>query len=263
MVAVLDAFRGDQVSLSLSDLAVRTGLSKPTCHRLLSVLESWGGVERTEGRRYRLGLRMFELGGAVQRRLRVREVALPFMQDLVVATQETVNLAQLDGTDVLYLERLVGHGAARCPSRVAGRVPAACSALGKAMLAFSPPEAVDEVVRCGLWALTPFSTTSPDRFRATLADIRRGGYAVDYQECRLGVVCVAAPICGADGAPVAALSVAGRSERLDPARLVPAVQSAAASISRLLRRPERNFVGRNGPVEVPGPAAQGGDQKLA
>jgi DNA-binding IclR family transcriptional regulator len=265
MVAVLDAFRGDQVSLSLADLAIRTGLSKPTCHRLLSALEEWGGVERTDGRRYRLGLRMFELGGAVQRRLRVREIALPYMEDLVALTGSSVNLAQLDGTDVLYLERLGGHQAGRCPSRLAGRMPACCSGLGKAILAFSPPEVVEEVIRAGLPALTPYSITSPDRFRATLAEIRRSGYVQDYQPCRLGLVCVAAPIFGADGAPVAALAVAGASERLDAGRAILALGAATESVSRRLqRRPATNFVGRNAPVEItrPNPQAEG-DQKLA
>jgi DNA-binding IclR family transcriptional regulator len=263
MVAVLEAFRGaHQDSLSLAELAVRAGLSKPTCHRLLSVLEEWGGVERTAVRRYRLGLKMFELGGAVQTRLRIRDVALPYMEDLVVTTGETVNLARLDGPEVLYLERLFGHQGGRCPSRVGGRMPAACSALGKAILAFSPARVVDEVVRGGLPASTHYSITSPDRFRAALAEIRCSGCAHDYQECRLGLVCVAAPIFGAGGEVVAALSVAGRSERLDVGRVIPAVRAAGLAVSRRLGCPsERNSVGGNAAVETARPIPQGGSHQ--
>lgn len=233
MLAILDAFIGSQGTVGLAELAVRTGLPKPTCHRLLAILEDWGGVERTADRRYRLALKIFELGGVVQNRLRVREAALPFMQDLVVSTREIVNLARLEGHDVLYLERLAGHRAlGRCPSRLAGRMPASCTGIGKAILAFSAAEAVDAVLASGLPALTSYSITDADRFRAALAEIRRTGVAYDYQESRLGLACVAAPIFGPRGEVVAGLSVAGGTERLDVTAVTPAVRTAALAVSR-------------------------------
>lgn len=235
VLAVLNAFVGNQVTMSLAELAVRTALPKPTCHRLLGVLEGWGFVERTPDRRYRLTLKLFELGGVVQNRLRIRDVALPYMQDLVVSTREIVNLARLDGCEVLYLERLGGHQAlGRCPSRLAGRMPASCTGIGKAILAFSPPELLDTVVSEGLSALTPYSITDPGRFSAALAEIRRTGVSYDYQESRLGLSCAAAPIFGAGGDVVAAMSVAGGTERLDVTAVAAAVRASALAVSRAL-----------------------------
>src|SRR5438874_986197 len=142
LLALLDAFGPEQPDFSLAELAVRSGLPKSTTHRILAALELWRGVERSVSGRYRLGIKFFELGGLVPDRLRLREVALPYMEDLLATTREMVHLAKLDGTDVLYIERLVSHRSVRSPSRVAGRVPATPPGVGPALLAFRPPGVV-------------------------------------------------------------------------------------------------------------------------
>ncbi len=187
MLALLDAFGPEQPDFSLAELSVRSGLPKSTSHRILAVLESWRGVERSASGRYRLGIKFFELGGLVQDRLRIREVALPYMEDLLATTREMVHLAKLDGNDVLYIERLVSHRSVRSPSRVAGRVPATCTGVGKAILAFSPPDVVRSVIAAGLPALTAYSITNPVQFLETLERVRTTGVSFDSEEACAGV----------------------------------------------------------------------------
>ncbi|MGH8993544.1 MAG: IclR family transcriptional regulator [Acidimicrobiia bacterium] len=234
LLALLEAFGPEQPDFSLAELAVRSRLPKSTAHRILALLESWRGVERSAAGRYRLGLRFFELGGLVQDRLRLREVALPYMEDLLATTREMIHLAKLDGIDVLYIERLVSHRSVRSPSRVAGRVPATCTGVGKAILAFSPPEVVKNVIAGGLVAMTPYSITNPVVFLETLERIRRAGVSFDREEASIGLACVAAPIFGHDGAVVASMSVSGPVGRISADSLIPAIRAATLAVSRHL-----------------------------
>src|SRR5256714_15427981 len=152
------------------------------------------------------------------------------MEDLLATTREMVHLAKLDGTDALYIERLVSHRSVRSPSRVAGRVPAACTGAGKAILAFSPPDVVKTVIAAGLPALTPYSITNPVLFLETLERIRTAGVSYDSEEAPLGLNCVAAPIFNHAGAPVAAMSVTGPAGRLSPQALIPAIPPATLAL---------------------------------
>src|SRR5882757_2772111 len=137
-VAIVSAFNSDDESVKLSELARRTGLPKATVHRFLQQLCGLNLTERTAAG-YRLGLRIFEIGmrEPVSRDLRA---AVPILGDLRDATHETVHLAVLDGSEVLYVEKLVGHHGPPLHSRVGGRLPAHCTAVGKALLAFGPKD---------------------------------------------------------------------------------------------------------------------------
>jgi DNA-binding IclR family transcriptional regulator len=161
-------------------------------------------------------------------------VALPHLQDLLGSTREIVNLASLQGSEILYLERLSSHRAVTIPGRVAGRFPATCSGIGKAILAFSPKEVVVETLRQGLPRLTPYSIASPVLFLEALEQTRRRGLAVDNEESRLGLYCVAAPIFDHLGQPVAGVSVSGPPGRTSLATVGPAVTTTARAISRRL-----------------------------
>lgn len=245
MLAVLDAFGPEQPDFSLADIAVRSALPKSTCHRILAVLETWRGVERSASGRYRLGLKFFELGGLVQDRLRLREVALPYMEDLLATTREMVHLAKFDNGDVLYIERLVSHRSVRTPSRVAGRVPAACTGVGKAILAFSPADVVKSVIAAGLPAMTPYSITNPVMFIESLERIRRTGVSFDREEACMGLACVAAPIFAHNGSVVAAMSVSGPVGRINVESLIPAIRAATLAVSRHLGYQSRSLRDRS------------------
>jgi DNA-binding IclR family transcriptional regulator len=230
---ILEAFPPDAECLSLSQLTRRTGLSKATVHRLSQELVSWGALERA-GLGYRLGMRLFELGQKVPRQRVLREVALPFLEDLAYTTQETVHFAVRDGIEVVYIEKLGGHRSVARPSRTGGRMPLHCTATGKVLLAHASSQVVEETLGRPLRRLTARTVIAPGLLRDELERIRAGGYAVESEEIRLGYLAVAAPIRGAHGHVAAAVSVAAPLSRAEMRRLVPAVLATADQISRRL-----------------------------
>lgn len=232
---LLTAFRPGDGELGLAELCRRTAIAKPTAHRLLGELAGWGVVERTDTGTWRLGLRLFELGQLVPRQRDLLDVAAPFLADLFEATRETVHLAVLDGTDVVYVQKLTVSGSPEIPSRLGGRMPAHCTGVGKALLAFGPPERLATVIAAGLQRRTPRTVIAPGLLRAELDTIRRTGIAEEHEESARGIACVAAPVLDTGGHAVAALSITGWANRLHPHRLAPAVRTAALGISRALR----------------------------
>jgi IclR family transcriptional regulator, acetate operon repressor len=231
---LLTAFRAGDGELTLAELCRRTGFPKPTAHRLLVELEAWGAIERTPTG-LRLGMRLFELGQRVPRQRDLHELAAPFLADLVEATRETVHLAVPDGTDAVYVQKLVAPGGPEVPSRLGGRMPLHCTGVGKALLAFGPPELLAAVLAGGLARRTPRTVVAPGLLHVELQRIRRDGVAEEHEESAPGVACVAAPVLGADGRAVAALSITGWANRLNARRTAPAVRTAALALSRALR----------------------------
>lgn len=232
--ALLTAFQPGDGELTLAELCRRTGIAKPTAHRLLAELEAWGAIERTS-RGIRLGMRLFELGQLVPRQRVLHELAAPFLADLFEATHETVHLAVPDGTDAVYVQKLVAPGGPEIPSRLGGRMPLYCTGVGKALLAFGPPDLLVAVVGAGLTRRTPRTVVAPGLLHSELQRIRRDGVAEEHEESTPGVACVAAPVLGADGRAVAALSITGWADRLTVRRFAPAVRTAALALSRTLR----------------------------
>ena len=234
-VDILEAFtHAPTPTLRLADLAQRTGLPKATLHRLLAALEVQGLVERTDGG-HQLGIRLFELGEHVPRKTRLREAALPFMQDLFEATHDTVHLGVLEGTEVVYLERIRGHRSGTLPSRVGGRLPAYCTGVGKAMLAYLPPEALEAALaRQSFHRFTPHTLASRAALLEELEAIRKRGHAWDAEEHEAGIICCAVPILSRRGRVMGALSVTSTTARTTLAALgglAPMIKDIAAKIA--------------------------------
>ncbi|WP_445181884.1 alpha/beta fold hydrolase [Pseudonocardia sp. Cha107L01] len=194
-------------------------------------LTEWGLLERS-GTRYHLGLRRFELGQLVPRQRILRQAALPFMEDLLMATQETVHFAIREGLDVLYIEKIIGHCGLREQSRVAGRLPLHSTATGKVILAYSPAALFDDVVKEGFTALTRHTTMSVALLRKQVDRVRLEGIAVEREEVRLGYLSTAVPVFGSRGMLAGALSITGPTSRLNVDRVAGALRTAAAGISR-------------------------------
>lgn len=232
--AVLRAFDMRHASLGLSELARRSGLPKATAYRLAGQLVDHGFLER-DGDAYRLGVLLFELGQRVQRSRVLRDAALPFLEDLYVASRETVHLATPVGTNVMYIDKLVGHSSGSTPSEVAGRLPLHCTATGKAILAHQLQIDVDAYLSRPLERVTRHTIVVASVLRAELESIRQTGWAVEREETMVGFVSVAAAVFGNDDLPLAALSVTGPGRRLDPDRFGPAVRTAARGLTRVLR----------------------------
>lgn len=232
-VALLDAFSTDTLSLSLAELSHHSQLPKATVHRLAAQLVELGLLDRHDSS-YRLGLRLFELGSSVARQRRLRDTALPIMQDLYEATHETVHLGFLDDLDVVYLEKITGSRAVKVNTRVGVRRPLHCTGLGKAILANSPPQLLLSILAMDLVPLTPHTITTPSRLRVELERVRASGVAYDRDEHTVGVTCIAAPLVDRDSYARVAISLTGPSSRFNPDNRVELVKMAALTLTRAL-----------------------------
>jgi IclR family acetate operon transcriptional repressor len=234
-VAALNALADAPDGLALGEIAARTGLSKATAHRILVTLAAARLVQALGDGRYRLGPHCLQLADAFVTGLDIRAVALPRLRELAATTRETCHLGVLSGADVVYLERIESPHPVRMYSRLGATSPATTTGLGRAMLAFSPPDTVEAVLAAGIPARTPQTVTDPAVARERLAAVRGYGYALDDVENEAGIRCVAAPVLGRDGAAVAAISVSAPEHRLtaaDVERVGGLVRAAAESISR-------------------------------
>lgn len=238
-LSLLNAFGPSDIELNLTELAARTGLPKPTAHRLLTELVSWGGLERTRSG-YRLGMRLFVLGQRVPRPRGLRDAALPYLEDLYEATHENIHLAVLDGVHTLFLEKVTGRQSMPIISRVGGRLPAYCTATGKLFLAYGRREQLKRVMDAGLTRLTPRTIVMPGLLERDLARTLERGYGINREEAEVGVSAVAAPVFDHRRRVIAAISITGHANRLDLDRLAPAVRTSALSLSRELSRATAN-----------------------
>ncbi len=239
-LSLLDAFGADDKELSLTQIAQRSGLPKSTAHRLVSDLLSWGGLERT-GSGLRLGLRLFELGRFVPVQRELAEVARPYLDDLYNITRKTVNLAVLSNTEVVYVEKIESPDSPTA-SRAGSRLPVHCTALGKAMLAFSPPALSDQIIQSGLTPVTERSITSVAVFRRELAAVRNSRLAFDREEVALGLFCIGTPIFDSHGHLLGAISVSSLESIMGARNLGPALLTIARALSReFVTMPETKY----------------------
>lgn len=206
---VLEAFSYAEPVLGVSELARKLDMGKSSVHRALSTLLEHGYVSKTADDRYRLGLKLHELGQLVVSGIRLHEVARDPIDRLRRGCQEAVHLAVLDRADVVYIDRFESPGTARMFNRLGRRMPAHVTSSGKCMLAFGDPALTEQVITRGLTRLAPRSITTKSVFVDCLAKVRNDGYAISAEESQPGVTSVAAPVFGPDGGCIAAVSVVG------------------------------------------------------
>lgn len=229
---ILDAFAGNRMAMSLSDLARASGLPTSTVHRIAAELVEWGGLERTDGGDYAVGIRLWEVAARSRRSYGLRETAMPFLQGLFDLTRQHVQFAVLDGRDALLIEKISAARAIDTVGRVGGRLPLHASAVGKTLLAWSTPEVQAGVLSRPLAAYTPSTLTTERALRRDLAETRRRGYALALEEMSVGAVSCAAPITVADGSVSAAVSVVMPAGEVSPRKWSSAVMAAAFGIGR-------------------------------
>ncbi|QJU55318.1 IclR family transcriptional regulator [Herbiconiux sp. KACC 21604] len=232
---ILQAFGHDERSMTVSELGRRTGIPKASTSRIAAELVGRGLLER-EGDQIRLGIRLFELGQQASRPVDLRRLAFPHMTELMRATGQTVHLAILDGSEVVYIQILRSRATPPLPSRVGGRLPAHSTGVGKVLLAYAPSAVVDELCAHPLPSVGPRTITDPDRLRRELGAIRANRLAFEREETAANVGCAAAPILGPDGEPVAALSVSAHLHITDLSKMGPAVSTVAMTLSREARQ---------------------------
>ena len=232
VVTILQTFSCGDVH-SLTEISCLTGLPISTVHRLASELTAYGMLERTGDAHYRVGLRLRVLGSHDQHVPDLHERARSVLDDLAATTGTDARLGVLGEPDVTFIEKVNGHQASSTFAHAA-TVPAHASALGKALLAFSPLRTVDTLIAHGLKRYTAYTITSPERLRRALAEIRVSHLAISRWEMRAGSCAIAAPVFGPGGRIVCALELKITELRTDLPRLAPALQIATRSLSREL-----------------------------
>lgn len=228
---MLDAFDSGHQTLTLSQIARRAGLPVATAHRHLADVCAARLLARRPDGAYEIGARMWRLG-LLAPPTRLRETALPYLQDLVLATGHTVHLAVLDGQHALVVERLAGSRTQPTRHRPGARVPLHCTAVGKVLLAHASTALSEEVLRQPA-RHTPWTVTDVVTLRRQLATILRTGVATSTQEHREGVSSLAVPVHGSTGV-VAALGVLAPLTSPRLGRTVGPLHAAAAAVGAAL-----------------------------
>lgn len=214
-IRLLKVFSEYHAELGISALSKRLGVSKSTVHRLATTLKAEGLLEQNpETDNYRLGIALFTLGALVRRRMDISSEAKPLLLELRRLTSENVHLAILDDSQVVYIHDLVSTQAIRLRPHLGLSKPAFCSAEGLAMLAFKNEHTIDLALAGELRPRTPRTITDPVQIRRRLERIVAQGYVIEDEESEVGMRGIAAPIRGADGEVLAAVGVAGPSQRL-------------------------------------------------
>jgi DNA-binding IclR family transcriptional regulator len=236
-LAILEALGRKSQGCGCTELGKMLHLHKSTVHRLVSTLQAHGFAEKDpHTERYKLGTKMIYLGQEALNSLDFRKVAIPFMQELVEISRETVQLAVLDGGEVLVLER--DHSPEVITVNLGLRGQVHCTAEGKVLLASLPPEKVVKILKKkGMFRHTAHTITEISQMISHLEKVRSQGFAVNTEEMVEGVRAIAAPVYNHAGRVIAALSITGPSSRLSPeriCRLVTVLKEACTSISMQL-----------------------------
>ena len=215
MMSLIDALAEMGEPASLKALSKVTGLHPSTAHRILAAMTHSRLVERCDAGTYGLGIRFLELGNIVKARFNLRDIAVPFMQNLHETIGEAINLGIRDQDEIVYIERTSsGRALVRVVYLVGGRAPLHITSLGKLFLAADSPEEVrDYAKRTGLPGKTPHSLNCVEALEKELELVRRDDLAYDNEEAELGLRCIASPIRDDEGQIVAGLSVSAPTDR--------------------------------------------------
>ncbi|MBN9598363.1 MAG: IclR family transcriptional regulator [Afipia sp.] len=245
-LGLLEAVAGLQHPATLAELATSIGVPKPTMHRWLGALESAGLLQRTpDGRRYELAARASQLAFAILSNKPGGALRHDILRRVVQEVGEACNLTILDGTQVVYLDRVETKWPLRITFQQGSKVPAYCSASGKLFLALMQPAKRDLILNeMSFEKHTDNTVTDRNVLLRELAEVRRDGYALDREEYLPGLVCLAVPILqqkGRSRACVAALAIQAPVTRMSYAEILtklPVLQTAAKSLAATLTHPE-------------------------
>ncbi len=248
-IAILEAVSAHATGMSNAEISRKLRIPKSSASYILRSLEKHGYLRRDGASgKYRLGLKVLNLGRGALAGVDVREVALPIMRSLVEHVHITSHLAILDDTQAVYVERVESPGFIKMDTWVGRRMEIYSTSVGKALVAHLPEEQVHAILReRGMKKRTPTTITNPGRFLRELESVRARGYAFDDEENSSGVRCVAVPVFNAAGEIEAALNVTGTTQQVNHQtlpRIIEAVKESARRISTQLGyRPPRTAAG--------------------
>ena len=231
---VLSVFSQDHSAMTLSEISQRSGVPLATAHRFLRELEEWGAVSRDSDGIYRIGLRLWEIGMLCPRTEGLREIALPYLEDLAQLTRENVQLAVREDSKVVFVERIAGSTAVPVLTKVGANFPPTSTSAGLVLLAHAPRDVVDEILSVPCERFTEHTLLDPEKIRKELVAIRTQGFCISDRQISMETFSVGAPIVNRAGHVVAAMSLVVPSEGASPQTLVPLVRTSARAISRAL-----------------------------
>jgi DNA-binding IclR family transcriptional regulator len=233
---ILSSFDDQHPERGLSDIAQEVDLHKATTHRIVTTLVNYGFLERADdNQKYRLGLRLTDLGFKAIRRMDLRREALPYMRQLTQQLQEACDLSILDRGNVFYIEFVQAERTLTVSAAVGQRLPTYCTASGKLFLANLPSNELDAILSGPMIAYTQKTITSSARLRQQFEEIRRQGYAVDDEELEVGICAVSAGIRNQPGNVIASISVPGPTSRMTTER-IPQIAAALKETADLISR---------------------------
>lgn len=237
-LAILSLFSEDRPLLGITDISNELDLNKSTVHRYVDTLRALKYLEQDEKtKKYRLGIRVVDLGIAVLSSMELRKVALPYLESLATEFGHTVNMAVLDHTEIVYVERVRTKKILGIELHVGSRLPAYCTSMGKVLLAFLPPAELRSVLaQIDLVPRGPNTIVQREALLSELERVREHGFALNNEELAYGLRSIAAPVNSVEGDVVAAINMALHTTMLSLDELedaiVPKLIATANEISR-------------------------------
>lgn len=232
-LAVLDTFDTRHRRQSLASISRRSGLPLTTVHRLVHELERNAALVRGLDGDYEIGSKIWRLGILASVHADLREIALPYMEDVYALGNDAVQIAVLDGLRCLVVERIAGSRTMSVLSKPGSRLPLHATGIGKVLLAFGSQELHDAVLN-SLDRYTDRTITDAPTLSAQLATIKQQGFAQTHEELAAGATSIAVPLRGKGGRVIAALGIVAPSETRDMSRMLPVMQVTAAALSKKL-----------------------------
>lgn len=238
-IDVLEAFLKHESEMGITELARLSRLNISTVYRITSVLVRRGYLSQRQKRgKYFIAPKLLEFSNVIRKQMNIGNVAFPFLDKLHEVTNESINLAILDGSETVCIEQIESNQSLRIMTKVGTRFPLYCTGVGKVFLAYMGEKEVERYVRSkGLPHHTENTITELTKLKEELATIRQEGVAVDNEEFELGIKCIGAPIFDGTGNVVASFIVSGPSVRLNSSRIEEIkllIKHCSSEISRAL-----------------------------
>ena len=239
-LAVIQAFTPQVPYMTISQLSVKTGLSRAAVRRCLYTLSKLGFAGVEEGQRYALRPRMLTLSNTYTASSSLTTAAQPILERMSASLRESFSVATLDGDDIVYIARTTLSRVVAVDLQIGSRLPAYCTSMGRVLLAYLPVEQLEAyLARVQLQPLTPRTVNSVDKLRLQLRNVRRNGYALVDQEFELGLRSLAVPVHSPSGRVVATVNLSGHAPRMPmlemQTRFLPHLRNAANELGAFLR----------------------------
>jgi IclR family pca regulon transcriptional regulator len=237
---VIQAFSQATPQMTISQLSVKTGLSRAAVRRCLYTLTKLGFAGAEDGSRYSLRPRLLTLSQTYTTSNSLSSAAQPILERMSATLRESFSVATLDGDDIVYIARTAGTRVMAVDLHIGSRLPAYCTSMGRVLLAYLPPEELEAYLARAV--LTPHTTrtiTSVEKLRLALRNVRRNGYALVDQELEVGLRSLAVPVYGPSGRVTATVNLSGNAPRMPvydmQTRFLPYLRNAALELGAFLR----------------------------